>query len=123
MNPLRLTNIKSLPTPFVVHPGFFPHSALPLALPVAFSSRSPLLPPSLFGRTHGLASSVRFARDTNRSGVRYRCVHQHACADWCVGIGSGGRLLGDACGCCTRRTAPLPLTSRGGVREWGGIAS
>ncbi|GLC68057.1 hypothetical protein PLESTF_000640200 [Pleodorina starrii] len=41
--------------------GFCPHSALPVALPIAFATNSPLLPKSLRGRTHGLASSVCFA--------------------------------------------------------------
>lgn len=41
--------------------GFEPHSALPLALPVAFATCSQLLPKELRGRTHGLASSICFS--------------------------------------------------------------
>ncbi|PNW85796.1 hypothetical protein CHLRE_03g205050v5 [Chlamydomonas reinhardtii] len=41
--------------------GFCPHSALPIALPIAFATTSPLLPKELRGRTHGLASSVCFS--------------------------------------------------------------
>ncbi|KXZ42908.1 hypothetical protein GPECTOR_112g278 [Gonium pectorale] len=40
--------------------GFCPHSALPVALPLVFATNGPLLPKTLRGRTHGLASSACF---------------------------------------------------------------
>lgn len=43
-----------------------PHSALPLGLPLVFATDSPLLPKTLRGRTHGLASSVCFQVSAHR---------------------------------------------------------